>query len=54
MANLKEQVTGMQTIDVCRRHKTGSAKFCRYRSKVGGLDICDARHLRTLELSVVR
>ena len=39
----------MPTAEVCRRHGISSATFYKWKSKFGGLEISDARRLRTLE-----
>ena len=49
IAILKEQESGMATADVCRKHGISSASFYKYKSKYGGLEVSDARRLRTLE-----
>lgn len=49
IAVLKEQEAGMPTAEVCRRHGISSATFYKWKSKFGGLEISDARRLRTLE-----
>jgi putative transposase len=49
IAVLKEQEAGMPTADVCRRHGISSATFYKWKSKFGGLEVSDARRLRTLE-----
>jgi putative transposase len=49
IAVLKEQEAGMPTVDVCRRHGISSATFYKWKSKLGGLEVSDARRLRTLE-----
>lgn len=49
IAILKEQEAGMPTADVCRKHGISSATFYKYKSKFGGLEVSDARRLRTLE-----
>lgn len=49
IAILKEQESGVPTADVCRRHGISSATFYKYKSKYGGLEVSDARRLRTLE-----
>ena len=46
---LKEQEGGMPTADVCRRHGISSATFFKWKSRFGGLDVSDARRLKTLE-----
>ena len=48
-AVLKEQEAGMPTAEVCRRHGISSATFYKWKSKFGGLEVSDARRLRTLE-----
>lgn len=49
VAILKEQESGMATADVCRKHRISSATFHKRKSKFGGLEVSDARRLRTLE-----
>lgn len=49
IAILKEQEAGMATADVCRRHGNSSATFYKWKSKYGGLEVSEARRLRTLE-----
>ena len=46
---LKEQEAGTPTAEVCRRHGISSATFYKWKSKLGGLEMSDARWLRTLE-----
>ena len=49
IAILKEQEAGMPTAEVCRRHGISSATFYKWKSKFGGLDVSEARRLRSLE-----
>lgn len=49
IAVLKEQEAGMPTTEVCRRHGISSATFYKWKSKFGGLDVSEARRLRSLE-----
>ena len=49
IAILKEQEAGMATADVCRRHGISSATFYKWKAKYGGLEVSDARRLRSLE-----
>ena len=49
IAILKEQEAGMATADVCRRHGVSSATFYKWKSKYGGLEVSEARRLKTLE-----
>ena len=46
---LAEQERGMATLDVCRRHGVSSATFYKWKAKYGGMDVSDARRLKTLE-----
>ena len=49
IAILAEQERGMSTSEVCRRHGMSSATFYKWKSKFGGLEVSDARRLKTLE-----
>ena len=49
IAILREQEAGMATAEVCRRHGISSATFYAWKSKYGGLEVSDAKRLRTLE-----
>jgi putative transposase len=46
---LREQEAGAPTAEVCRRHGVSSATFYKWKSKFGGLEVSDARRLRSLE-----
>jgi putative transposase len=46
---LKEQEAGAQTADVCRKHGIGESTFYKWKAKYGGLDVSEARRLKTLE-----
>lgn len=46
---LKEQEAGMKTADVCRKHGISEGTFYKYKAKFGGMEVSDARRLRTLE-----
>ena len=48
IAILKEQEGGMPTAEVCRRHGISSATFYKWKSKFGGLEVSEARRLRSL------
>lgn len=39
----------MSTAEVCRRHGISSATFYKWKSKFGGLEVSEARRLRSLE-----
>jgi putative transposase len=49
IAILKEQEGGMPTAEVCRRHGISSATFYKWKAKFGGLEVSEARRLRSLE-----
>ena len=49
IALLREQEAGGKTADVCRKHGVSSATFYKWKSRYGGLDVSDARRLKTLE-----
>ena len=40
---------GAKTADVCRKHGVSSATFYKWKAKCGGLDVSDAKRLRSLE-----
>ncbi len=46
---IREQETGQKTADVCRRHGISEATFYKYKAKYGGMDVSDARRLKSLE-----
>ena len=46
---MKEQEAGMATGEVCRRHGISPATFYLWKLKFGGLEVSEARRLRTLE-----
>lgn len=54
IAILAEQERGMSTEEVCRRHGVSSATFYKWKAKFGGMDVSDARRLKTLETENAR
>lgn len=46
---LAEQERGLTTAEVCRKHNLSSATFYKWKAKFGGLEVSDARRLKTLE-----
>ena len=46
---LREQEAGVKTGDVCRKYGISSATFYKWMAKYGGLDVSDARRLKSLE-----
>jgi len=49
IAILREQEVGATTADVCRKHGISDATFYNWKAKYGGLEVSDARRLKTLE-----
>ena len=49
IAILGEHEAGVKTTDVCRTHGISTATFYAWKAKYGGLDVSEARRLRTLE-----
>lgn len=45
----KKQQADISTVEMCRRHVNISATFYKSKSKFGGLEVSDARRLRTLK-----
>ena len=46
---LKEHESGAKTADLCRRHGMSPATFYKWKSKFGGMEVSDAKRLRSLE-----
>lgn len=46
---LREQEAGVPVADLCRKHGLSSPTFYKWKAKYGGLDVSDARRLKTLE-----
>ena len=46
---LKEAEAGAVVTDLCRRHGMSSATFYAWKAKFGGMEVSDAKRLRTLE-----
>ena len=46
---LREQEAGAATAEVCRKHGISSATFYKWKAKYGGLDVSDAKRLKSLE-----
>ena len=54
IAILREQEAGAKTSEVCRKHGVSGATFYKWKAKFGGMDVSDARRLRTLETENAR
>ena len=46
---LKEHQAGLGAKELCRKHGISDATFYKWRSKYGGMEVSDARRLKTLE-----
>lgn len=46
---LHEQESGTTTDELCRKHGIGKSRFYKWKSNFGGMDVSDARRLKTLE-----
>lgn len=49
IAMLTEHERGLGTADVCRKHGISAGTFYKWKAKFGGMDVSDARKLKTLE-----
>jgi putative transposase len=46
---LKEHAAGLSPTELCRKHGISDATFYTWRKKYGGLEVSEARRLKTLE-----
>jgi putative transposase len=46
---LKEAEAGKKTSDLCRQHGITEPTFYRWKSKYGGMELSDAKRLKSLE-----
>ena len=46
---LKQVEAGRTVVDVCREHGVGESTFYKWKSKYGGLEVNEARRLKSLE-----
>jgi putative transposase len=49
IAILREQEAGMGTAEVCRSHGISTATFYAWKAKFGGLEVSEAKRLKSLE-----
>lgn len=46
---IKKHEAGISTQDLCRKHGLSPASFYKYKAKYGGMDVSDAKRLKSLE-----
>jgi len=46
---LKQYQVGMWAVELCRKHGVSDATFYKWRSKYGGMEVSDAKRLKSLE-----
>ena len=46
---LKKHEFGVSVADLCRKHGVSDASIYKWKAKFGGMDVSEARRLRTLE-----
>ncbi|SFK92549.1 putative transposase [Methylocapsa palsarum] len=46
---LKEHQAGIAVAEICRKHGISDATFYTWRSKYGGLEVSEAKRLKSLE-----
>ena len=49
IAILKEHEAGVAVADLCRKHGMSSASLYVWKAKYGGMDVSDAKKLKSLE-----
>ena len=49
IAIVNEREAGIVTAELCRRHGISGAPFYKWKSKYGGLEVSEAKRLRSLE-----
>lgn len=46
---LKEHEAGVLVADLCRKHGVGDGSIYKWKAKFGGMDVSEAKRLRSLE-----
>ena len=46
---LKEHEAGMPVSELCRKHGVSDASIYKWKTKFGGMDVSEAKRLKTLE-----
>jgi putative transposase len=49
IAVLKEQEAGVPVAELCRKHGMSDATFYNWKAKYGGLEVSEAKRMRSLE-----
>ena len=49
IAVLKQHQAGLSTAELCRKHGISEATFYNWRSRYGGMEVSEARRLKSLE-----
>lgn len=49
IAILREQEAGRPTAEICRKYGISNATFYKWKSKFGGMQVSDAKRLKSLE-----
>ena len=49
IAILKQQEAGLPVADLCRKHGVSDASIYKWKARYGGMDVSEARRLKTLE-----
>ena len=49
VAILREQEAGIATADLCRKHGISTATFYAWKAKFGGMDVSEAKRLKSFE-----
>lgn len=46
---LKEHEAGTPVSELCRKHRVSDARIYKWKAKFGGMDVSEAKRLKTLE-----
>ena len=49
IAILREQEAGVATAELCRKHGISTATFYAWKAKFGGMEVSEAKRLKSLE-----
>ena len=49
IGTLKEHEAGMAVSELCRKHGVSDASIYKWKAKFGGMDVSEAKRLKTLE-----